>query len=126
MAKKNENEINKKILITGIILFILILFSFNQVYKTANLINNEISYKNYLAKQNNIKINPLTGNQEIINQTLQNNLENKPNDKIKFPIYIQLILAITFFTLLKLSGYLVDLHYLNKKQKRIDIKSLNS
>lgn len=111
-------KINKRLLITGIIMFVLLLISFNQVYKTAGVINNEISYKNYLSQlnKNNLNLSLSQNMDERIKQTITE-VKTLPTEKIKFPFYVQLVLALTFFVLLKISGDLVDLYMLRKEFK---------
>jgi hypothetical protein len=44
-------NLNKKIFISNLIIFLIILFSYYHIFGYLNKINNEISYKNYLKEK---------------------------------------------------------------------------
>lgn len=69
----------------NIFIMLFLVFSYSQVYKLSNEINNEISFRNYLEGINKNQFNPN-----------YNPILNIEKEKLKFPFHYKIILAITF------------------------------
>ena len=75
-------------LIMNLVTLILLLILFQRVYSEASLINNEISFRNYIEEQNRIQLNQIE-------------TEIKTNERIKFPIYIYFLLGLTLIIIIE-------------------------
>jgi hypothetical protein len=104
MEGKDFKSIRRKVLIINIIILILLLILFQSVYSTTILINNEISFKNYLKEQDKYILNP------------KGEIETREPEKIKFPLYIYLVLTITLILLIE---EMYSYYELSKKEKYI-------
>lgn len=99
MEKINIKSISRKALIINVVILISSIILFRSLYYTADLINHEISYQNYLKEK---QVNPFITEKDI------------SPDKLKFPFYLYILLLANIILILEETYTLLDL-YLKEK-----------
>lgn len=112
-----ENNPVKNIFILNTISFILLLITFIGLYTTANNINNEISFRNYLYEKGNRNIMIDINGTPIVN--------NIAPEQLSFPLWLQIIMGVFLFIILEI--YRISFtHYINKyRNKKIIVESIS-
>lgn len=114
MTNTEKEKDIKRIWIINTISLILILISFVGLYRTANLINNEMSFINYLKEKGDIyRIN--------INENKSISINNLYPEKLSFPLWLQIIMGIELGIILEIYR-ITFIHYRNEKQNRKEIQ----
>lgn len=99
--EKKLKHLYIRLFIANVIFFIILLILFKSVYATANLINGEIGFRNYLKQQQT---------KQYLNITLNistNTTATTQTEQLKFPTYPKVLIYIAVFFILNNLYYLV-------------------